>query len=150
MNFMNFMIFSNLKTIEYSKTNGYVLISDFAQVLLLVDLLNSSDDSYNRQLMSGMGILNEDQHLLDFNEFNNDIGELYIELNIDKLNLYIFKDECGVYPLFYGVGAYYRKVSTNSFEFHNFNEYLDLIKNDIRDARYAREPMTFVIPFRKR
>ena len=27
---------------------------------------------------------------------------------------------------------------------------VDLIKNDIRDARYAREPMTFVIPFRKR
>ena len=108
------MIFSNLKTIEYSKTNGYVFLSDFTQVLVLVDLLNSADDSYNRQLMSGMGILNEDQHLLDFNELNNDIGELYLELNIDKLNLYIFKDECGVYPLCYGVGAYYpvrRKTS---------------------------------------
>ena len=143
------MIFSNLKTIEYSKTNGYVFIFDFAQVLLLVDLLNSTDDSYNRQLLSAMGILNEEQQILDFNELNNDIGDLYIELNIDKLNLYIFKDECGVYPLFYGVGTYYKKVSTNSFEFYNFDEYLDLIKNDIRDARYTREPMTFVIPFRK-
>ena len=144
------MNFSNLKTIEYSKTNGYVCISDYAQVLVLVDLLNSADDLYNRQLMSGMGILNEEQHLLDFNELNNDIGDLYLELNIDKLNLYIFKDEIGVYPLFYGVGSYHRKVSTNSFEFYNFNEYIDLIKNDIKDARYAREAMSFVIPFRKR